>query len=79
MTVATLGKGKEFPGFFTPSSGFSSPCNIADVKEAAELLAVHNRLNLSGGLLLAVPIPDQFASTGNTVDAAVKQALNESL
>lgn len=38
MCVATYGTSKNFPAFFSPQSGFSSPFHVSDPEEAAKLV-----------------------------------------
>lgn len=38
VCVATFGRSRHFPAFFTPQSGFASPYNVANSQEAAELI-----------------------------------------
>ncbi|KAI9591626.1 Indigoidine synthase A like protein-domain-containing protein [Syncephalis fuscata] len=78
VTVATYGS-DEFPAFFTPHSGFKSPMRLDTVKECASLLDVAHRLQLEGGQVIAVPIPEQYAADGQEIQKAIKQALAESV
>ncbi|TNN00332.1 hypothetical protein fugu_011578 [Takifugu bimaculatus] len=39
VCVATYGTSKNFPAFFSPQSGFSSPFHVRDPEEAAQLIA----------------------------------------
>ena len=38
VTVAAYGPSKEFPAFFTPSSGYDAPVHVSCAREAAELI-----------------------------------------
>lgn len=38
VCVATYGKSKNFPAFFSPQSGFTSPCQVSNPAEAAKLI-----------------------------------------
>lgn len=77
VTVATFGETKEFPAFFTPSSGYSSPYNIKTPQEAAKLLKIHTNLELQNGMLLAVPIPQVFSNISGTINEAITTAFEE--
>ncbi|KAM4748686.1 uncharacterized protein WCC33_006060 [Rhinophrynus dorsalis] len=77
VCVCTYGDSKEFPAFFTPSSGFQAPCHVRDEVEAAKVIAHSLALGLGSGVLIAVPIPTDQAASGQTIEAAVQQALKE--
>ncbi|KAJ8411374.1 hypothetical protein AAFF_G00173800 [Aldrovandia affinis] len=77
VCVTTFGKSKDFPAFFSPHSGFSSPYNVTDAKEAAELIAGMLSLGLQSGLLLAVPIPEEHSASGQLIQEAVCTAVAE--
>ncbi|MFT7796753.1 pseudouridine-metabolizing bifunctional protein C1861.05-like [Arapaima gigas] len=77
VCVATFGKSKEFPAFFTPRSGFVSPYNVADAQEAAQLIDSASCLGLQSGLLVAVPIPEEYAAHGQETEEAIQAAVAE--
>uniref|UniRef100_A0A8C9S3N5 Zgc:136858 n=1 Tax=Scleropages formosus TaxID=113540 RepID=A0A8C9S3N5_SCLFO len=77
VCVATFGESKDFPAFFTRRSGFISPYNVADVQEAAELIASASWLGLQSGLLVAVPIPEEHAAHGEEIEEAIQAAVAE--
>ncbi|XP_006633626.3 uncharacterized protein [Lepisosteus oculatus] len=77
VCVATFGKSRDFPAFFSPQSGFSSPYNVADAKEASELIAHALSLGLQSGVLVAVPIPEEQAAKGQQIEAGIQTALEE--
>ncbi|XP_011605810.2 pseudouridine-metabolizing bifunctional protein C1861.05 [Takifugu rubripes] len=77
VCVATYGTSKNFPAFFSPQSGFSSPFHVRDPEEAAQLIAGALSLGLSSGLLLAVPIPEEQAAAGRQIQEAVEAAVTE--
>uniref|UniRef100_A0A1I8H1Q7 Pseudouridine-5'-phosphate glycosidase n=1 Tax=Macrostomum lignano TaxID=282301 RepID=A0A1I8H1Q7_9PLAT len=66
----------EFPAFYTPSSGHKSPCTLHSVAECARVLAGVRSLD-GPGFLLAVPIAREFSEFSSTVDAAIRDALDE--
>ena len=75
--MATVGPTKEFPAFFCPTSGHSSPHQVSDVSEAARLVKSHHDLGLRSGVLLAVPIPDSEAAAGEAIGRAIEEAVRE--
>lgn len=77
VCVATYGDSKSFPAFFSRQSGFTSPYNISSPQEAADLIASTFSLGLKSGLLLAVPIPEEHAATGQQIEDAIQTAVTE--
>lgn len=74
--VSTFGcENREFPAFYTRSSGSMAPHNLSDATEAAKVLHVHRELGLQSGMLIGVPIPEQCAMNRSEMDAAIEQAL----
>ncbi|XP_018540061.1 uncharacterized protein zgc:136858 isoform X2 [Lates calcarifer] len=62
VCVATYGKSKNFPAFFSPQSGFTSPCQVSKPAEAAKLI---------------VPIPEEHAPAGQQIEEAIQAAVTE--
>ncbi|XP_035257374.1 pseudouridine-metabolizing bifunctional protein C1861.05 isoform X2 [Anguilla anguilla] len=77
VCVATFGKSRDFPAFFSPQSGFTSPYNVTDAEEAAELIEAMLTLGLQSGVLLAVPIPEEHAAAGQLTQEAIRAAVAE--
>ncbi|NXY73863.1 YOW5 protein, partial [Glareola pratincola] len=77
VCVAAFGESREFPAFFSRQSGFQAPYHIRDEEEAAELIASALGLGLSSGVLIAVPCPEERATSGQVIEEAIQQALNE--
>ncbi|KAJ8373715.1 hypothetical protein SKAU_G00042950 [Synaphobranchus kaupii] len=75
VCVATFGKRRDFPAFFSPESGFTSPYTVADAEQAAELIDGMLTLGLQSGVLLAVPIPEEHAATGQLIQEAIRTAV----
>ncbi|KAM8892240.1 uncharacterized protein AB9W97_012353 isoform 2-T2 [Spinachia spinachia] len=77
VCVATYGPSRSFPAFFSPQSGFTSPCQVGNPEEAAALIACALSLDVQSGVLLAVPIPEEQAAAGQLIEAAIQAALSE--
>ncbi|KAJ4937851.1 hypothetical protein JOQ06_002481 [Pogonophryne albipinna] len=77
VCVATYGASKNFPAFFSPQSGFTSPFHVFNPEEAAKLIASTLSLGLQSGVLLAVPIPEEHAAAGQLIEEAVQAAVTE--
>ncbi|XP_076879056.1 uncharacterized protein LOC143527632 [Brachyhypopomus gauderio] len=77
VCVATYGSTKHFPAFFSRESGFKAPYNVLNAEEAADLIVGMHSLGLQSGLLLAVPIPEKFATVGQQIEGAIQAAVAE--
>ncbi|KAJ8245592.1 hypothetical protein GJAV_G00272400 [Gymnothorax javanicus] len=75
VCVATFGRSQDFPAFFSPHSGFSSPYHVTDADEAAKLIEGMLSLGLQSGVLLAVPIPEEHAAAGRVIEEAIRTAV----
>lgn len=78
VTVATYGLKRDFPAFYSATSGFQSPYNVTSPEEAAELMLASERLQASSGILFAVPIPQSEEARAASIQQAVEQAVRES-
>ncbi|KAJ8249565.1 hypothetical protein COCON_G00227810 [Conger conger] len=56
-------------------SGFTSPHNVTNAEEAAELIEAMLSVGLQSGVLLAVPIPEEHAAAGEITQEAVRMAV----
>ncbi|XP_060891745.1 uncharacterized protein zgc:136858 [Labrus mixtus] len=77
VCVATYGASKNFPAFFSPQSGFTSPYQVWDPEEAAKLILSTLSLGLQSGVLIAVPIPEEHAAAGQQIEEAIQTAVTE--
>ncbi|KAJ3595987.1 hypothetical protein NHX12_002396 [Muraenolepis orangiensis] len=77
VCVATYGPTNNFPAFFSPQSGFTSPYHVRDPSEAAKLIEGTLCLGLQSGLLIAVPICEEHAAVGQQIDDAIRTAVAE--
>lgn len=78
VCVATYGDSKEFPCFWTRSSGHEAPWNVRDPSEAASVIASRLSLGLQSGMLIANPIPTNHEADGKFIEGCVQDALKES-
>lgn len=67
----------EFPAFFTRKSGFHSPFNCRTELDAAHMIHAGRRTRLDSGILVAVPVPEKFASDDKLVEEAIRRALDQ--
>ena len=63
------------PAFFTPDSGFAVDYRLDSAAEIAAVMQAKWALGLGGGLVVANPIPAEFAMPHEAIDAAIQQAL----
>lgn len=79
VCVTTLNEtgSKDFPAFFTSSSGHESPYNCRNEKEAASLINANLKTGFNTGLLIGVPIPENYSAKRELIDAAITEALAE--
>jgi len=76
VTVASYGT-DSFPSFYTVDSGFKSPCRLDTPLECATALFHNLNLNLNSGIIIANPIPKEFAAEGRMIEDAIQIALEE--
>ncbi|XP_054633714.1 uncharacterized protein zgc:136858 isoform X3 [Dunckerocampus dactyliophorus] len=78
VCVATYGPSKDFPAFFSPLSGFTSPHQVCNADKAAQLIESVLLLGIRSGVLIAVPLPQEHAAAGQQMEQAIKTAVAES-
>ncbi|MEF2278929.1 pseudouridine-5'-phosphate glycosidase [Deinococcus sp. YIM 134068] len=74
VPAITLGS-EEFPAFYSRQSGFASPLTVRTEVEAARVLHAKWSLGLSGGVLLANPIPEGAEIPTAEITPHIEQAL----
>ncbi|KAL1140427.1 hypothetical protein AAG570_000359 [Ranatra chinensis] len=77
VCVVTYGPTKDFPAFYSEKSGFDSVYNVNTPEEAARLLYNLKEINLNSGILLAVPIPSEYAIPNIELESTIKLAVAE--
>lgn len=71
VTVVTFqAPEKDFPAFYSIKSGSKAPYNVNNAFQAANLIATSEKLCLRSGILIAVPIPKEFAMDGNNISSS---------
>jgi pseudouridine-5'-phosphate glycosidase len=74
--VPVLGYGTDtFPAFYAASSGLPVDARVDTPQQAAAILRARWDLGFAGGVLIAVPPPDDLAMPYDVMDAAVEEAL----
>ncbi len=67
----------ELPAFYTRKSGFGVDYRVDSASELAHAVKTKWDLGLDGGVVVANPIPKQYAMEAETIDGAIQQALEE--
>jgi pseudouridine-5'-phosphate glycosidase len=64
-----------FPAFYSKSSGLPIDARVNTAAEAAQIIKAKFDLGLAGGVLIGVPVPDQYAMPNDEAEVAIAQAL----
>ena len=70
-------KTDDMPAFYTQKSGYLVNYRLDTPKEIAETYAVKCALGLRGGMIVANPIPDEYAMDADYIEGNIEQALEE--
>jgi len=74
--VPLLGYGTdELPAFYSRSSGLAVDARVDTPKEAARIIQAKWELGLEGGVLVAVPVPQEAELPREIAEEAIEQAL----
>lgn len=68
---------EELPAFYTRSSGYKVNYRIDSPLEVAKIIAAQRNLELHGGMVIANPIPEEFAMEESVIHTAIQDALQE--
>jgi pseudouridine-5'-phosphate glycosidase len=78
--VPVIGYGtEEMPAFYTQKSGFSVDYRMDTPEELAKTFHVQQELGLKGGILVTNPIPDAYSMDHNVINAAIDEAIRQSV
>ena len=76
MGVPVLGyKTDELPAFYTAHSRLKVDYKLENAKEAAMAMYEKEENNLSGGILITNPIPEEYSMDKEVIDSAINKAL----
>ncbi len=76
--VPVIGYGtSELPAFYTRKSGFGVDYRIDTPEDLAKAFKAQNDMELGGGMLVTNPIPEEYAMSLETINAAIDQAVGE--
>lgn len=65
------------PAFYTRESAFPVDYRVDSAAEVAAAMTAKWEMGLDGGMVIAVPIPEQHALDGDEIDAVIEEALAE--
>ena len=78
--VPVIGYGTdELPAFYTRQSGFGVDYRADSPTQLASMFRAQKELGMKGGMLVTNPIPEEYAMDKAVIDAAIEQALRESV
>lgn len=77
VPVITYGS-SEFPAFYSRESGFLAECRSDDTTEIAKIIDTKYELGLSGGMVIACPIPEDYEIKSELMERAIMKALSQS-
>ena len=78
--VPVIGFGtEELPAFYTRKSGFGVDYRIDTPEELAKAFHVKQALGMRGGMLVTNPIPEEYSMDPAVINAAIDQAIAESV
>ena len=66
-----------FPAFFTRDSGYKADFRLDSAEQQAQFIRSKWQLGLAGGVVIANPVPQEFAMARSEIDAIIEQALQE--
>jgi len=74
--VPVVGFGTDtLPAFYTRSSGFPVDHRVDTPAEAARLMQIKWELGLAGGIVIANPVPEEFALQDEEIDGVIEDAI----
>ena len=78
--VPVIGYGtKELPAFYSRHSGFQVDYRCDTPEEIAAIFYAQEQMGLKGGMLVTNPIPEEYAMDDQVINAAIDQAVAESV
>ena len=78
--VPVIGYGtEELPAFYTRKSGFGVDYRLDTPRELAAAFHAQREMGLKGGMLVANPIPEEYAMDPDVINKAIDQAIAESV
>jgi pseudouridine-5'-phosphate glycosidase len=67
----------ELPAFYTRESGFKVDANVESAQQMADILRANWELGLTGGVVIANPVPKQYSLDFKEMEKVINDALAE--
>lgn len=67
----------KLPAFYARESDYAVDYRVESAEEIASAANIKSGMNLSGGMVVANPVPEQHAFDAAEIDAVINEALNE--
>ena len=67
----------ELPAFYTRKSGLRVDYEVRDYEEAAKIVKAKREMGLTGGILIANPIPEEYSMPEEEINAVIEKATAE--
>ena len=78
--VPVIGYGtEELPAFYTDKSGLKVDYRLDTPKEVADAFSCKLAIGVNGGMLVANPIPKQYAMDPDVINATIEQAVKDAV
>ncbi len=74
VPVVTFGT-EDFPAFYSRESGFKGSCKVSEFDQAAAMMKAKWDLGLSGGMIIACPVPEQYEIPVEDMEGTIEKAL----
>ena len=68
---------EDLPAFYTRSSGLKVDYAIRDYEDGARVVLAKQEMGLTGGILIANPIPEQYSIPAEQINSVIEQAIRE--
>jgi pseudouridine-5'-phosphate glycosidase len=65
------------PAFYARSNDFAVDCRVESADEVAAIIAAKWHSGLEGGLVIAVPVPEEFALESDEINTVIDNAIVE--
>jgi pseudouridylate synthase len=80
LGITVLGFGTdELPAFYSSSSGLPVDARVDDPEEIAEIVLARRKLNLPGGVIVAVPVPAEDEIPRGEIEPLIAEAVEEAV
>ncbi|MBR3202803.1 MAG: pseudouridine-5'-phosphate glycosidase [Solobacterium sp.] len=68
---------QELPAFYTRKSGLKVDYELKDAEDAASVIKAKREFGLTGGILIANPVPEEYSYDADEINAVIDDAVRE--